>query len=68
MAQVLKKVGRFEVSTWTDGWPLWIVIKDNDGSELRRLLPEDALDLQYALERLQVQIAPIVEKMARPKG
>lgn len=64
--KVAKQVGRFEVETWTDGWPLWITIKDREsGVELSGLLPEDATDLMYALERLQAKIAPIITKASQ---
>lgn len=66
MAKIEKKVGRFEVETWTDGWPMCVKVRDTQNKiELHGLSTEDVSDLQYALERLQVQIGPHLAKVRR---
>lgn len=60
--KIEKRVGRFRVETWTDGWPMWVHVYDGDKELLHGILSEDVHDLQYALERLQAQMAPHLAK------
>lgn len=67
MTRVAVEIGRFEVETWLDYKLIRIMIRDRErNSELTGLLPEDVIDLIYALDRVQVQISPLVTDANKP--
>lgn len=66
MSKIRKSVGDIEVTAYTDGrGPISIYIEENGpankGIELKLWGVEQLTDLQYALDRIQVALKPLVE-------
>lgn len=65
--RITKEVGGIKAEAWTDGWPISIHITENspanNGVQLHIWGVEQLTDLQYALDRLQAQLQPIVARM-----
>lgn len=65
--KVTKTVGTLTVTAYTDGWPIQVYIADDTPAnldiELKLWGVEQITDLQYALDRIQAQLQPIVKRM-----
>ncbi len=61
-APIRKAVGDIEVIAYRDGWPIQITITKGD-AEFRIFGVEELTDLQYALDRVQVHLKPLVDKV-----
>jgi len=66
MSRIEKKVGGLTVTAYTDGWPISVYVKEDSGAnrdvELKLWGVEQVTDLQYALDRIQAQLKPIVDR------
>lgn len=53
MSQLKFKAGDFEISTWTNGFPMWMEIKYRD--ETISVHHRDLKDLAFIIDRMRVQ-------------
>lgn len=54
-------VNKFEVKAWEGGYPVWTEIK-YDGKTLVRIHHKEVKDLEYCLQRIRAEIAPLLGK------
>ena len=55
--KVEQSAGRFKLSTWTEGWPLWIDFEiDGQKVEGFHLVADEMHDLRYCIDRLLAKL------------